>query len=100
MLDDLATLLLRGLHFFFGRIQSLVLPGFSREEDQALTVGFEARDVQRDGFGGKVRAAGVDGDADCGSEFAGDTGFLYIKYRRLDLLMTVGVRAAEEEVEE
>ena len=58
--DNLAVLLLCRLHFLLGGIQSLVLPGFAREEDQALTVGFKARDVQRDGFGGEVRAAGVD----------------------------------------
>jgi hypothetical protein len=55
-----------------------VLAGFAREEDEAALVGFEAGDVGGEGFGGEVLAARVDDNADCGSQFAGDTGFLYV----------------------
>lgn len=53
-----------------------MLAGFSWEEDQAGLVGLEAGDVGGERFFGVVCSAGVDCDADCGSEFAGDTGFL------------------------
>ena len=54
-----------------------MLAGFAREEDQARLVGFEAGDVEGEGFFVGGLAAGVDGDADCGGEFAGDVGFLW-----------------------
>ncbi len=53
-----------------------MLSGFAGEEDEARFVGFEARDVQGEGFFVGRLAAGVDGDPDCGGEFAGDVGFL------------------------
>ena len=76
VLDDLTVLLLRGLDLFFRRVQRLVLARFPREEDQARAVGLEALHVGGEAFGGEVGAAGVDGDADCGGQFAGDAGFL------------------------
>ena len=56
-----------------------MLAGFAGEEDQAGLVGLEALHVEGQGFLIAVEAAGVDGDADCGGEFAGDAGFLYIE---------------------
>ena len=60
----------------FGAVEFLVLAGFEGEEDEAGFVGFQAGYVCREGFLGVVAAAGVDADADCGGEFAGDAGFL------------------------
>jgi hypothetical protein len=57
-------------------VEGFVLPGFAGEEDQAGLVGLEAGDVEGEGFFGGGASAGVDGDADCGGEFAGDAGFL------------------------
>jgi hypothetical protein len=37
----------------------------------------EAGDVEGEGFFAGGAPAGVDGDADCGGEFAGDAGFLF-----------------------
>jgi hypothetical protein len=53
-----------------------MLSGAAGEKDQARFVGLQAFDVQGEGFGIGVLAARVDGDADCGSEFAGDFSFL------------------------
>lgn len=53
-----------------------MLAGFAGEEDEARFVGFEAGDVEREGFFVGGLAAGVDGNADCGGEFAGDAGLL------------------------
>jgi len=39
-------------------------------------VGLEALDVGFERFDGEVGAAGINADADCGGEFAGDAGFL------------------------
>lgn len=73
--DDLV--LVRGaLDIALLAVERLVLAGFTREQDQAGFVGGEACDVEGEGFFGGRAAAGVDGDADCGSEFAGDAGFL------------------------
>ena len=53
-----------------------MLPGFAGEQDQAGFVGLQAGDVQGEGFFVRAPAAGVDGDADCRGEFAGDACFL------------------------
>lgn len=55
--------------------------GAAREEDQAGAVGEEALDISSEGGGGEVSTAGVNANADCWGEFAGDFGFL-IRYRR------------------
>jgi hypothetical protein len=68
--------LVRALELLLTAVELLVLARAAREEDQALAVGLEACDVVGEGFLGKVLAAVVDGDADCGGEFAGDAGFL------------------------
>ncbi len=54
-----------------------MLAGFAWEEDDARLVGLEALDVQSEGFLVGVEAAGVEGDADSGGEFARDAGFLW-----------------------
>ena len=56
-----------------------MLARFTREEDQAGAVGFEALDVGGEAFGGEVGAAGVDRDTDCGGQFAGDAGLLLLQ---------------------
>ena len=72
------NLVLRGvLDVGLRGVEFLVLAGFAGEEDQAGLVGFEAGDVEREGFFVGRLAAGVDGDADRGGEFAGDVGFLW-----------------------
>ncbi len=53
-----------------------MLAGYSWEQDESCAVRLQALDVRGEGFGGEVCAAGVDGDADCRGEFAGDAGFL------------------------
>ena len=55
-----------------------MLAGFAGEEDQACLVGLEAGDVESEGFFVGRLATGVDGDADCGGEFAGNAGFLFL----------------------
>jgi hypothetical protein len=81
-LGDLAVLVAVGrlrageLDVLLGRVEFLELAGLAGEEDEAGLVGLEALDVEGQGFFVGVLAARVDGDADCGSEFAGDTGFL------------------------
>lgn len=50
--------------------------GPAGEEDQSLLVGLEAGDVGGQGLLREVLSAGVDGDADGGSEGLGDTSFL------------------------
>jgi len=64
------------LDIFFRRVELLVLAGLAWEENKAILVSLEAGDVESEGFLGGVLAAGVDWDADCGCEFAGDTCFL------------------------
>ena len=53
-----------------------MLAGFAREEDQAGLVVLEPSDVLREGFLVGGLASGVDGDANCGGEFAGNACFL------------------------
>lgn len=53
-----------------------MLTGFAGEENEAFAVGFQACDVDSEGFDGAVGAAGVDADADCCSEFSGDARLL------------------------
>lgn len=53
-----------------------MLAEFAGEEDEAGLVGLEAVNIGLEGFDGEVLAAGVDGDADGGSELARDTSFL------------------------
>lgn len=65
-----------GLDVRLGRVEFLVLAGFAGEEDEAGFVGLESFNVCGEGFLRVVCSAGVDGDADCGCEFAGDAGFL------------------------
>ncbi len=65
----------------FGHVLSRGVARFGRlrflwEEDQAGFVGLQTLDVGGKGFLAEILAAGVDGDADCGSEFAGNAGFL------------------------
>lgn len=50
--------------------------GSAGEEDQALLVGLEAGDVGGQGLLGEVLSAGVDRNADGGSELAGNTSLL------------------------
>ena len=57
-----------------------MLAGFAGEEDQAGFVGLETGDVCGERFFGVVCSAGVDCDADCGCEFAGDAGFLLLEF--------------------
>jgi hypothetical protein len=73
----LRLILLIRCDVLFAGIQLFVHAGFAGEEDQALLVGLEALDVGFEGFDGEVGASRVDADADCGSEFAGDAGFLW-----------------------
>jgi hypothetical protein len=73
--DDV-LFVLGGFDIGFLGVEGLVLAGFAGEENQAGFVGLEAGDVQGEGFFGGGAAAGVDGDADCGRELAGDAGFL------------------------
>lgn len=54
----------------------LGLAGLSWEEDEAGAVGLETGDVQGEGLGGEVLAAGVDGDTDGWCELAWDTSLL------------------------
>ena len=54
------------LNVFGGGVEFLVLSGFTWEENEAGLVGFEAGDVQGEGFLVGGLAPGVDGDADCG----------------------------------
>lgn len=53
-----------------------MLAGFAWEEDQPCTVGLQSVNVGGEGFCGEVPATMVDGDADRGSQSAGDAGFL------------------------
>ena len=50
--------------------------GSAGEEDEAILVGLEAGDVGGKGLLGEVLATGVDGNADGGSEGAGDASLL------------------------
>ena len=67
---------LDGLDFLGLAVELLVLAGLAGEEDQAGLVCLQALDVGSEGFFRDVDTAGVDGDADCGSELAGDFRFL------------------------
>ena len=78
------------LDLFGFRVEGLVLPGFAREEDQPGFVGLQAFDVEGQGFGGGCLPAGVDWDADCWREFAGDACFL------LRLLMLMQLSNSED----
>ena len=57
-------------------MSTLVLSRFLGEIYETLAVGFETGHVCGEGFLGEVGAAGVDADADCGGEVAGDLGLL------------------------
>lgn len=74
--EALDAVLVRALDVVLAAVEVLVLAGAAREEDQAGAVGLEARDVEGERLFGQVLAARVEGDADCGREFAGDAGFL------------------------
>lgn len=65
---------------FFGRcVELLVLAALAGEEDQSALVLLETSDIGGKRFLGDILAAVVDGDADCGSELAGNASLLCIK---------------------
>ena len=77
-----------------------MLAGFAGEEDEARLVGFEPGDVEGECFFVGGLAAGVDGNADCAGEFAGDAGFLdrllamhahSIRQRKPEVLLLQGI---------
>lgn len=74
--DGVGLALGHGLDIVGGAIEFLVLTGFAGEEDETGLVGLQALDVYGEGFLRVVRSSCVDCDADCGCEFARDTGFL------------------------
>lgn len=58
-------------------VEFLVLAALAWEQDQACLVCLQSLDVQGKAFLRCRLAARVDGDADCGCEFAWDAGFLF-----------------------
>lgn len=60
-----------------GGVELLVLAALAGEEDQAVLVLLETSNIGGKGLLRDVLAAVVDGDADCGSELAGNTSLLY-----------------------
>jgi len=59
----------------------LVLARLAREQDQAAAIGLESCDVELQRFFGGVLATGINRNADCGCEFAGNAGFLQFLQR-------------------
>ena len=74
--EALDAVLVRALDVVLAAVEVFVLAGAAGEEDQARAVGLEAGDVEGERLFGQVLAARVEGDADCGGQFAGDAGFL------------------------
>lgn len=61
-------------------VQLLMLSRNAREQDEAGAVSLEALDVGGEGLDGEVLSAMVDGDADGGSQFAGNSSLLFTSY--------------------
>ena len=55
-----------------------MLSNTARKDDEACLVGFQAFNIEGEGFGGKIGTARVDRDAYGGCVFFGDTGFLFV----------------------
>jgi hypothetical protein len=72
--DDLV--LFDKLEVFGAGVELLVLAGLEREQDEAGLVRLQALDVGLQGLLGGGLAAVVDGDADGGCQFAGNTSSL------------------------
>jgi hypothetical protein len=58
------------------RVTLLRLANTAGEQNQAFAVLFKTGNIGLEGFFGEILAAGIDRDADCGRQFAGNAGGL------------------------